>query len=139
MAFTLIKVAAPALLLAFVSITPVASDPAPLPPMNTCSLHPAKDDAAYCGTKTNKQYPFGDGCFAQKLVTPGCDDVTPPGERAVLCKWTTIYPSIEAMSPRDLCLNQKSWCDNHVPKFSNCVQIEKDCEAEINTFKAKCV
>ena len=137
MAFTLIKVAAPALLLTVVSITPVASEPAPLPPMNTCSLHPAIDDATYCGTKTNKQYPFGDGCFAQKLVTPGCDDVTPLGERAALCKWTTIYPGLKKFPVTLLCAHQKDWCNkNH---YSNCKQVETNCEAEIKTFRSQCV
>lgn len=137
MAFTLIKVAAVSLLITVVPVTSVASDPAPLPPINTCSLHPAKDDAAYCGTKTNKQYPFGDGCFAQKLVMPGCDDVTPPRERAALCKWTTIYPGLKKFPITLLCAHQKDWCNNN--HYSNCKQVETNCEAEINTFRSQCV
>ena len=133
-----IKFSCAAVMCVIVSVVSAAvSGPAPLPPMNACSLKPSIDDSHYCGTKGNKQYPFGDGCFAQKIVTPGCIMVTPSAQRDALCKWTTIYPGLKQFPITLLCAHQKDWCEkNH---FTNCQQVEADCEAEIKTFRTDCV
>ena len=131
------KISGVVLMCVIASVASAEPGPAPLPPMNTCSLNPTIDDSHYCGTKDNQKYPFGDGCFAQKIVTSGCIDVTPPGQRAALCKWTTIYPGLRQFPISLLCAHQKDWCDkNH---FTNCQQVEANCEVEIKTFRAECV
>lgn len=122
-------------LLFSLSVMPVSASLADgtLPLPSVCNEHPTSNDPVFCGTAAD----HSDGCFATKIVIPGCKVVE--GAASIFCTWPNIYGRglNTNQTAEQICRNEVNWCNKNYDA-TYCNTVHANCTSEIDNFRTAC-